>query len=74
MSAGLVFMEGGYHLLLELFEWSHTRIVFEVVLLLKKSKPEEIRGVKHYNLSVYLGRVLPLCWQRFCFLSLELVP
>lgn len=44
LSAGLVFTEGGYHLLLELFEWSHSWIFFfEVVLLLKN--PEEIRGV-----------------------------
>lgn len=49
-SAGLVFMKGGYHLLLELFGLSHTRNVFEVVCSLKKkkkSKPEEIMGVKH---------------------------
>lgn len=46
-SAGLVFTEGGYHLLLELFGLSHTKNVSEVVYSFKKSKPEEIIGVKH---------------------------
>ena len=73
-SAGLVFTEGGYHLLLELFGLSHTKNVFEVVYSLKIKTRRNHRRRALQITAVYLGMVLPLCWQKFYFFSLEPIP
>ena len=73
-SAGLVFTEGGYHLLLQLFGLSHTKNVFEVVYSLKIKTRRNHRRKALQITTVYLGMVLPLCWQKFYFFSLEPIP
>lgn len=74
--AGLIFTKESYHLLLELSGVNHTRNVFEVVCSLKKKiKTRRNHRSRAFQItSVYLGRLSLLCWQRFHFFSLELIP